>query len=638
MVINMEIKYIWLFLVSVISILVGVYFILNQNNEKIDEEHEYEYIVIGSGPAGLQAGYYLDKYKKDYIILEKAGSSGDFFKKYPIHRKLISINKVNTGSTDKEFNLRHDWNSLLSDDESLLFKEYTKEFYPHADCMVKYLNDYQKKNKIKVAFNQNVIKINKEEGLFKIETGSKTIKSKKLIMAAGLMKSNISFTPPPNSPECLSYKDLSSDKSMFLNKNVCILGTGNSAFETANYLTDTAAVIQVFTKGGINHAWDTHYPGHLRAINNDFLDVYNLKTQHAVNSIDDTDKIVVFRDGKKYLVVTEADLDIYGNLDMEDHISGENIDQHPEGGFDYVIDCTGFKIDTSIFGNINPENNGKVPYVKGNFESKNIDNLFFAGVLSQEISYKYGSAAFIHGFRYLISSMIKIETGNLDITHINTIEELNKMLIHRMNTTSALYQMFNCLCDVIVLDDDKIIYIKEVTQRYALKNYVEKYKKVVLFSLNYGETFKEDQGYTVIKEGFNVTHKNIETDYIAGLKETAHLSHFIHPVFNVYYVGKQVEEFHLAEHLVAEFKLPGVHIEPLREFLEKLKDIEHIKKTSSIKKQKPILDKKTMLDEKSMFEETLKKYFSYNKINDLTSQELDELSNKLSILESQYYQ
>ena len=114
--------------------------------ESIDDNLDYEYIIIGSGPAGLQAGYFLEKYKKKYIILEKSSNVGDFFKKYPIHRKLISINKVYTGTDNKEFNLRHDWNSLLSDDDSLLFKNYSKEFYPKADTMVEYLNDFYNKN------------------------------------------------------------------------------------------------------------------------------------------------------------------------------------------------------------------------------------------------------------------------------------------------------------------------------------------------------------------------------------------------------------------------------------------------------------------------------------------------------------
>jgi len=549
-------------IIVVIIILTAIFHVYGKmnNGTRIKPDHTYEYIVIGSGPAGLQAGYFLEKYKKDYIILEKASTSGEFFKKYPIHRKLISLNKVHTGSDIKEFNLRHDWNSLLSDDDSLLFKHYTEEFYPHADYMVKYLNDYQEKQKIKVAFDQNVIQIEKENDIFNVKTKNVTIKCKKLIIASGLMKNNTGFNPPINSPECLNYRDLTRDKTRFINKNVCIVGSGNSAFETANYLTDTAAVIQVFTKGDINHAWDTHYPGHLRAVNNDFLDVYNLKTQHAVNSIDDNDKILVFKENGKYFVVTEEDIDRNGNIDIEDHIPGENIDQHPEGGFDFVIDCTGFKIDTSIFGNIRPNHNGKVPYIKGNFESENIENLYFAGVLSQEISYKYGSAAFIHGFRYLVSSMIKIETNNLDISRMETIDELHKKLVYRMNTTSALYQMFNCLCDVIIFDKDEIIYIEEITIRYAKAHYIGKYKKVILFSLNYKDTFDENNKYSE-------THM---IPYNAGLKETAHLSEFIHPVFNLYYKNVHKYTYHLAEHLVAEFRLHGVHIEPLLEYLKKV--------------------------------------------------------------------
>ena len=54
-------------------------------NTSIDYTHIYDYIIIGSGPAGLQAGYYLEKFNKDYLILEKSNSNGSFFKKYPIH-------------------------------------------------------------------------------------------------------------------------------------------------------------------------------------------------------------------------------------------------------------------------------------------------------------------------------------------------------------------------------------------------------------------------------------------------------------------------------------------------------------------------------------------------------------------------
>ncbi len=78
-----------------------------------------DYCLIGAGPGGLQMGYFLQRAKRDYVIFERANTSGAFFVHYPRHRKLISINKRHTGKTNKEFNLRHDWNSLLSDDESL---------------------------------------------------------------------------------------------------------------------------------------------------------------------------------------------------------------------------------------------------------------------------------------------------------------------------------------------------------------------------------------------------------------------------------------------------------------------------------------------------------------------------------------
>ena len=70
---------------------------------------------------------------------------GNFFATYPRHDKLISINKRNTGKKNKEFNMRHDWNSLLSHDESLLMKHYSKEFFPQRHTYLTYLKDYTEK-------------------------------------------------------------------------------------------------------------------------------------------------------------------------------------------------------------------------------------------------------------------------------------------------------------------------------------------------------------------------------------------------------------------------------------------------------------------------------------------------------------
>lgn len=40
------------------------------------------------------------------------------------------------GSTNEEFNLRHDWNSLISHHPDLKMKHYSKDYFPHADTVV----------------------------------------------------------------------------------------------------------------------------------------------------------------------------------------------------------------------------------------------------------------------------------------------------------------------------------------------------------------------------------------------------------------------------------------------------------------------------------------------------------------------
>ncbi len=76
-------------------------------------ETSIDYLVIGAGPAGMQLGYYLKKKSLNYVIVERSGSVGHFFEKYPRHRTMISINKLYTGFDDQAVNLRWDWNSLL---------------------------------------------------------------------------------------------------------------------------------------------------------------------------------------------------------------------------------------------------------------------------------------------------------------------------------------------------------------------------------------------------------------------------------------------------------------------------------------------------------------------------------------------
>jgi len=85
----------------------------------------HDYLIIGAGPAGLQMGHHLARAGRDVLILEAGAAPGTFFRSFPRHRTLISVNKVETGSDDPEINLRMDWNSLLGDSDDVRFTRYS---------------------------------------------------------------------------------------------------------------------------------------------------------------------------------------------------------------------------------------------------------------------------------------------------------------------------------------------------------------------------------------------------------------------------------------------------------------------------------------------------------------------------------
>jgi len=51
----------------------------------------HDYIIVGAGPAGLQLGYFFERARRDYLILERAERAGTWLLPFPIsliHKKL----------------------------------------------------------------------------------------------------------------------------------------------------------------------------------------------------------------------------------------------------------------------------------------------------------------------------------------------------------------------------------------------------------------------------------------------------------------------------------------------------------------------------------------------------------------------
>ena len=428
----------------------------------------YDNIIIGAGPAGIQLAYYFKKYNISYTILEKSSSSASFFNKFPHSKGLISINKKYTGETNKDFNLRHDWNSLLND-ENLLFSDISDELYPSSDDLYKYLNNFSNYYELNISYNTNVLKINKHKETYEIITDENTYSCSKLIVATGLSLPNYpkNITYPPevkhyNDYENNYFKNIE-NLNKYKNKNVLIIGGGNASYELANILEkycSTTLILGNRRKLSIV----SHYVGDIRSIYYPFLDGFYLKSLNGIDNYNKSQLTTIV----KYNIGTTTKYKLR-DMNTNNYYKSDKLNM-----FDEIILCTGWKFDDSIFNfEIKQKINNKYPEIKENYESINNSNLFFIGSLMHSRDYKQGSGGFIHGFRYLLKLFTQINyntpknilnikfTGNMDC-----YTELSKHIFHRINYASSIYQLYGVLCDIFYYDEDKkeIIYIHDFTK------------------------------------------------------------------------------------------------------------------------------------------------------------------------------
>ena len=450
----------------------------------------HDHIVIGAGPAGLQMGYLLDAAGRDYLVLEATEQAGKFFTKFPRHRRLNSFNKRFNWFDEADFNMRFDWHSLLTHDFSFLFRTYSKELFPLADTLVKYLNDFRDHFDIKVRFNTRATFIDRdpETKHFILTTADgDEYRCRSMYMATGPVQPKLPDIP--GIEHAIGYEEHDTDLELYENKRILILGAGNSAFETANHLANAAAQITVALGNSfVKHAWQTHYVGDVRSVGNALLDMSQLKMMHGLIGIIPTG-ITKQEDGVLHVSYRE-ELPHWTNPGVA------------EGWMpvDYVIRCTGWKyMDEEMFAPaVRPEMmaNGKYPLMSSAWESTTPD-LFFIGA-AMDGRNRRGPNTSIHGFRYSVRSVFNyaeqryhgVPTPN-EVFPLKTKEDLVTLglsMIKRISISSGLYEGHGLMSDALVFDNEagvaRVFY--EMPIDYFLENPYFTGKTIMLFTLEFG--------------------------------------------------------------------------------------------------------------------------------------------------------
>ncbi|XP_075888672.1 FAD-dependent oxidoreductase domain-containing protein 2 [Nelusetta ayraudi] len=569
------------------------------NNHNQNASNHFEYCVLGAGPAGLQMGHFLSKANRDYVILERNSGPGSFFNKYPRHRKLISINKMNTGRENPEFNLRHDWNSLLSDKPDLLFKRVSSEFYPSADGFPVYLSMFEKELGLRVRYGVDIGKIRARHS----DTGRSYVLTDQnasdytcrvLLVATGLwVPQTVDFA---GSDLVEGYESISVNPADYKDEAVLILGKGNAAFETAQSLLGWAGRVHMLSNNPVRLAWQTHYVGDLRAVNNDVLDTYQLKSLDGLLEAKlEKLAIVEFQEQdwkrkgtKRKLYLTTQKLLESGKGNNSSGVSREMLLGFHSDNFavrapyDRVIRCIGFRFNFSIFDSCaRPPNSdnakGRLPQLTAWYEGVNTPDLFVLGTAAHSRDYRLSAGGFVHGFRYTARAVHRVLEQRYHGNTWHSTELLTTQLmswaLKRINEASGIYQMVGVLGDVILLRGARCEYVEE-------------------FPLQALPQFSSISGHKVSNHGVIVLVLQYGTKKIDFLGKNrsqndwtkAWLSNFLHPVFYYYDKLPTEEEMklrpkgwplprptaihHSIEDFLAEWDAPVSHIQPIRRFFE----------------------------------------------------------------------
>uniref|UniRef100_A0A8D0H2I6 FAD-dependent oxidoreductase domain-containing protein 2 n=1 Tax=Sphenodon punctatus TaxID=8508 RepID=A0A8D0H2I6_SPHPU len=556
----------------------------------------HDYCVIGAGPSGLQMAYFLQQAGRDYVVFERAHVPGSFFALYPRHRKLISINKRYTGKSNSEFNLRHDWNSLISHDSQLFFRHYSSDFFPNADTMVRYLKDFASKLELQVQYNTAIthVKLERNSQAWNGHYFILTDQDKQLYRCSVMLAATGTWVPNvvnfPGSEYVEGYESVSTNPGDFAGQAVLILGRGNSAFETAENILGVTNFIHMVSRSRVRLSWATHYVGDLRAINNGLLDTYQLKSLDGLLE-GDLEDLAIVKDKKGKLHIT---LRFY--LENNNSSAGaksitlpqDELDNFaPRAPYDRVIRCLGWKFDFSIFNRSlrlmpGKGNKKKYPLIKPSYEARATRGFFVLGTASHSVDFRKSAGGFIHGFRYTTRAVHRL----LEHRHhavpwpspVFPITQLTNSIIKRVNEASGLYQMFSVLADIVLLSENATEF-----------EYLEEYPVGILAELESCTGRKAHGGLFVVVMEYGKNFSGPDKDvfyYNRAVGEAQHAwqSNFLHPVIYYYRRLPTVLEMglrpldwplphpdaihHIVEDFLTDWTAPNAHILPLRRFLE----------------------------------------------------------------------
>jgi hypothetical protein len=195
---------------------------------------DYGVVVVGSGPGGLQTGYYLRRLGVPHAVLSADDGPGGMFRRFPLYERLISwTHQVASAPHDSRRYEAHDQNSLLADEPELrafvAASMADGRRRPAREEMEAGLRAFAERAPVPVRYGCRWEGTRRHESGFVIVTGDGEYTCRAVVFAVGMTEP---WVPPIPGLELAShYVHLERGTDDFRDRRVVIVGKRNSAFE-----------------------------------------------------------------------------------------------------------------------------------------------------------------------------------------------------------------------------------------------------------------------------------------------------------------------------------------------------------------------------------------------------------------------